>query len=296
MMKLALGCVQFGLPYGVTNKMGQVPITEIEKILACAKQVGITTLDTAAAYGNSEEILGQIALKDCFDIVTKVPALSNGDPQDIHGIVTDSFAKLKVKQLKALMFHHADDLLTSNGPLYYEAAKQFVTNHTISQLGVSVYHVQQLTRLLAQFSFDVVQLPANWLDQRFLTPKVYRQLATKSIEVHARSLFLQGILLQPLEDLPDYFLPFKSWIAAFHSLCLRCHCQPLTLALALVHLHPMIDKAVVGCCSLQQLEEIIEHYQKAEQLTHQNHELLTRVGAKIASDEQKLINPSLWSI
>ncbi|MDT0602856.1 aldo/keto reductase [Thalassotalea castellviae] len=296
MMKLALGCVQFGLAYGVTNKMGQVPLTEIEKILACAKQVGINTLDTAAAYGNSEQILGQLALTNSFDIVTKIPTLSNGDTQSIHEIVTESLAKLNVQCLKALMFHNADDLLTSNGSLYYQGAKQFKADQTIAQLGISVYHVQQLSTLLNQFSFDIVQLPANWLDQRFLTTKLLNQLSNKHIEVHARSLFLQGILIQPFEELPDYFLPFKAWIMAFHALCQRCNCQPLTLALALIHLHPMIDKAVVGCCSLQQLEEIIEHYQKAEQLTHQYHELLTRVGANIASDEQELINPSLWSI
>jgi len=294
-MKLALGCVQFGLAYGVTNKVGQVPLDEISKILAYAKQVGINTLDTAAAYGTSEQVLGQLACDENFDIITKIPSLSDKNTQAISDHVSASLAKLKVKKIKALMFHNANDLLNEGGDIYYQEAKQLITNQTIRQLGVSIYQVEQLTAILNQFSLDIIQLPVNWLDQRFLTKKVAKLISQQQIEIHARSLFLQGILLQPIEDLPPYFLPFKSWIEKFQHLCQRCNCQPLTLALAIIHHNPLIEKAVVGCCSLNQIEEIVFHYHQAKLLSINYSELLS-LGAKIATSEQGLINPSLWSI
>ena len=77
MNKLALGTAQFGLDYGVTNSEGKVQVEEVELILGCAKENSINTLDTAASYGNSEEVLGSIGISD-FQIITKTIPLKNG--------------------------------------------------------------------------------------------------------------------------------------------------------------------------------------------------------------------------
>ena len=58
-MTIILGSAQFGLNYGITNKKGKVSEQELVKILELAAESGITTIDTAPAYGSSEETLGK---------------------------------------------------------------------------------------------------------------------------------------------------------------------------------------------------------------------------------------------
>lgn len=114
----------------------------------------------------------------------------------------------------------------------------------------------------------------------------------KNIEVHVRSLFLQGLLLLPLEQLAPYFQKYKTQLTLFHRKCEELQCHPLTLALSIIHVTPFIDKAVVGCCSKIQLDQIVEHYYLAENLSLKNIDHIK----VLASDDQCLINPSFWPI
>ena len=75
-MKLALGTVQFGVPYGVANSTGQVPESEGSSILSYARTLGIDTLDTAIAYGESERRLGSIGVAG-WNVITKLPEIPN---------------------------------------------------------------------------------------------------------------------------------------------------------------------------------------------------------------------------
>ncbi|MEW6989362.1 aldo/keto reductase [Colwelliaceae bacterium 6441] len=292
-MKLALGTVQFGLNYGITNVKGKVSVAEVEKILALAKNIGITTLDTAAAYGESESVLGELNAGNNFTIVTKIPELST-QSLSIADIVDNSLTRLGCKKIDALLFHHADDLTSSQAHEYYHQAAQLKEQGVINKLGISVYQPEQVVNICQRFNIDIVQLPMNWLDQRFVKNEIKNVLLTT--EVHVRSLFLQGILLADIEDLPAYFLPFKEKINSFHQYCHALHCQPLTLALALIHQQQFIDKAVIGCCSVTQLEQIAEHYLLAQQLINQNTEKMQHIGQKLASNNEALITPSLWNI
>jgi aryl-alcohol dehydrogenase-like predicted oxidoreductase len=130
------------------------------------------------------------------------------------------------------------------------------------------------------------------MDQRFTNTELRQQLQTKKIEVHVRSVFLQGLLLMPLPELAPYFQPFHPQLNSFHALCKQLNCQALTLALSIIHQNPFINKAVIGCCSTQQLEQIIEHYYLAKKLskTHKN------AIAQLSCSNEALINPSNWSI
>lgn len=290
-MKIALGTVQFGLDYGISNSQGKIAIAEVNNILTAAKNHGITTLDTAAAYGNSENILGQLQAGNNFALVTKIPTLAN-QSLSISNIVENSLARLKTKELQALMFHNANDLLGPLGHQYYSHAKALKAQNKIKKLGVSVYSHKQLTDIMASYKIDIVQFPLSCLDQRFIQPSLQQQLISSNIEVHVRSLFLQGLLLMPFKALPQYFHPYKHVLIRFNALCEQLNCQPLTLALSIIHDNPFIDKAVIGCCSVQQLDQIVEHYQLAKQLDVGHKELV----AELAYSDEALINPSNWPI
>ena len=310
-MKLALGTVQFGLDYGISNSQGKIALAEINNILTSAKSHGITTLDTATAYGDSETILGQLQAEENFALVTKIPSLASlplssellTSPSlalqskctqaiSIDDIVEGSLSRLKTKQLKGLMFHSADDLLGSLGHQHFTDAKALKAQKKIKQLGVSVYSPKQLTDILASYKIDIVQFPLSCLDQRFIQPSLQQRLLSNGIEVHVRSLFLQGLILMPVDDLSQYFQPYKHILMRFKSLCDRLNCQPLTLALSIIHANPFIDKAVIGCCSVRQLDQIVEHYHLAKQLDVEHKELV----AELAYNDEALINPSNWPI
>jgi aryl-alcohol dehydrogenase-like predicted oxidoreductase len=125
-MKIALGSVQFGQAYGAFNDAGQVSIAEVEAILDMARSHGITTLDTAQAYGASEEVLGRLEAGKHFTIVTKIPSLAGTSDRAaaIKRCITQSCEALKVQRLDALLFHSANDLLGDSAETCWRTAEQ----------------------------------------------------------------------------------------------------------------------------------------------------------------------------
>src|SRR5947208_2581542 len=98
--KLALGTVQFGLDYGINNASGKVSIKDIADILCRAKKEKVVIIDTAQAYGNSEEILGNIGVHE-FDVVTKFTAL--GKETTLKSTILSSLKRLKLKTLYGVL-------------------------------------------------------------------------------------------------------------------------------------------------------------------------------------------------
>ncbi|BBN81098.1 oxidoreductase [Pseudoalteromonas sp. A25] len=290
-MKLALGTVQFGLNYGVTNSFGQVPKSEVKDILDYARHQGISMLDTAAAYGNSEEVLGQYDKLCNFAVVSKLPSLANSC-EKIENIAKQSLHRLANHRLYALLFHNADDLLNERADEHYEKALSLKEQGICQKIGVSVYSPEQLLQICERFTIDIVQVPLNCFDQRFAQPNC-RQIYNKyNIEVHTRSLFLQGTLLSDISDLPSSFTPFHAAFEKFHRVCDQLSCHPMTLALSLIQNFDFIDKAVLGVCSKLQLEQVCHHYTKAQQLDNLTSEQLS----ELKFHDLALINPANWPI
>jgi aryl-alcohol dehydrogenase-like predicted oxidoreductase len=291
-MKLALGTVQFGLDYGVSNKQGKVLTDEIERILLLAKQAGIDTLDTASAYGCSEQELGDLGASSHFNIVTKLPVMQPGHQPDerqqtVKNHIEQSLQRLNTKTLNGVMFHDVHDLLSPNGAELYKQLQTEKHLKRVSKIGVSVYTPEQLIKCAKQLNLDIVQLPLNCLDQRFLSKEIQVLCAEKKIEVHCRSIFLQGLLLLANEGkLAPYFQPLKHYLTSFWQLAKKLNVTPLQLALAFVEKQQFISKFVVGCCSANELDQIIEAYHAAKNLSFNFTEL--------ACNDEQLIIPANW--
>jgi aryl-alcohol dehydrogenase-like predicted oxidoreductase len=285
-MKLALGTVQFGLDYGVSNTQGQVCPEDVNKILTLANQKYINTLDTAPAYGNSEEILGKIKLTEQFNIVSKIPSLNESDI-DVEKYIKTSLRQLNIKKLAAVLFHQVDDIISS--PFAQERFNSLIKikeQEKTTKIGISVYTPEQLEFCIKHYPIDIVQLPLNCIDQRFISSGWLNKLADKEIEVHCRSIFLQGLLLMSPERLPNYFSPFKKYFQNFVDTAKQLKVSPLSLALAIGHQHKNIDKMVVGCCNAKQLLEIISANVVAKEI---NEDL-----SSLACKNENLIIPSNW--
>lgn len=295
-MKLALGTVQFGLDYGVSNQQGQVSKAQVKEILLEAKSLGIDTLDCAAAYGESERTLGEQIVDSDYDIITKIPELTR-EQTSIISSFEQSLQRLQKKSIHGLLFHQADNLITHPKSIaLFQQLQTLKQQQRVEHIGVSVYNPEQLRHIAAHYPIDIAQVPINIFDQRFLADEMIDLCREKHIRLHVRSLFLQGLILIKEIDLPQYFAPYKDKLLAFSQLAEHLGCSKLALALAIVapnsHSYAdVIDKIVVGVCNKKQLSEIVQAYEQASTLGVTIEELRS-----VADTRLELINPSLWSL
>jgi len=286
-MNIVIGTAQFGLNYGVSNQNGQVTNSVAAQILHFAQNVGITSLDTAFAYGNSHEVIGstQTSLPVPFNIITKL-SVDNLSTEQVIKQVQASLSQLRCTQIDAILLHQADELLSERKVENYQKLSALKALGLCKKIGVSFYHPEQFFQLPTEITLDIIQVPLNIFDQRFLAPEVQKKVHSENIEVHARSLFLQGLLLMPATQLPVYFTPFKLQLNAFHQMLKKEQLTALQACLSFAKSTDFVDKFVIGVNQLAELEQIVLEY------THLNKRQFT----EYASTELGLINPALWQL
>ena len=195
MNRIILGGAQLGLPYGVLGTGEKLNATEVKDLLDAAESIGIQTIDTAIAYGTSESVIGDYS-NSRFKIITKLPPLPN-DVNDVSGWVRQqidgSLTRLQTKNIDALLLHHPQDLTGEFGVKLEKVIGELLSEGVMKRFGVSIYAPDELTTIVGHFPIDVVQTPFNVFDQR-ITPWL-ETLSRNGIEVHARSVFLQGLSL-----------------------------------------------------------------------------------------------------
>lgn len=285
-MKLALGTAQFGLAYGIANTEGQVSADAATRILSCARKAGMDTIDTAIAYGESEQRLGEAGVGG-WRIVSKLPAIPDGCA-DIPGWVASNVAasleRLKVHSLRGLLLHRPVQLLEADGPHLYQALLELQDAGKIEKIGISIYEPSELDALCPRYAFDLVQAPFNVFDRRLVTSGWLHRLHADGVEVHVRSAFLQGLLLMPTSKLPVGFERWESLWAAWWRWIADADLNPLRAALGHVLSYPEIDRFVVGVDSLEHLKEILGSAQGLQQ----------RAPDTLSSIDSDLLNPARW--
>lgn len=280
-MKLALGTAQFGLNYGVTNQNGQVTIEEVKSILNFAKNNGIDTLDTASGYGNSEQVLGKVGVNG-YRIVTKTASLKNGVNGVINGFY-QSLERLNKKAVDGLLIHDINEVNSKDFNDLFRKLNELKQQGLVNKIGFSTYTPEQIDFLLESFDFDMVQLPFNVFDNRLIQGGQLKSLKKQGVEIHARSVFLQGVLLD-FDNLSDYFLTWKDWFEAYQVIVGDSKLTLLEYALNFVLNVKEIDKVLIGVNSKIQLKEIVQSVKNQ-----------SGIGAHPINDVN-LLNPSLWKV
>ena len=287
-MKLALGTAQFGLHYGVANTQGKVGHSSAREIITYCRSKGIRTLDTAIAYGESEQCLGDIGVGG-FDIVTKLPPLPDGT-SNIEGWVikevTSSISRLNVKSLDGLLLHRPEQLLGRNGGAIVAALIKLKDAGIIRKFGVSVYSPEELPSLFSVHDFDLVQCPFNLVDRRLVSSGWLEKLNSLGVEVHVRSSFLQGLLLMPREKIPQYFWDWDLLWDRWYEWLNDHNVSPIDACLAYVFAESNVDKVIVGVDSKIQLKQIVAFHDAPLSLDFPD----------ISSQDARLLNPSNWKI
>ena len=263
-MKIGLGTAQFGLDYGISNRSGQVDEREIREIIAVAEHAGVRVVDTAAAYGDAQDRLGRaLAPNHAFRIVTKLPLLPDGlgiaaTDEWVRGTFAASLGRLRAVAVYGLLVHRVADLLGPGGTQLWSTLASIQGDGAVEKIGASVYTAHDLDSLLERYPLQLVQVPLNVFDQRLLESGHLERLKAAEVEVHARSVFLQGLLLMDPDTLADpYFDPSLAPLAAFRSAAAAVGCTPLQAAVSFAMSVGEIDAAVVGVTDAAQFAEII---------------------------------------
>ena len=288
MTKIGLGTVQWGLDYGISNNGGITPASEVKKILKRAKELGICVLDTAPTYGSAESKIGENKNLNSFRIISKTIHFNHNESiQDFTNSLHASIQILGGKQLYGVLFHRPKILLDPNGMERWAVLESFKLRGLIKKIGVSIYTGDEILKLFPKYTIDVIQVPLNVFDQRLIKQGHLKKLKDGGVEIHARSIFLQGLLLMTPERWPKYFLPFLKKLRAWHTLLKEQNVTALEAATSFVVSQSEVDIALFGVSNVKQLEEI-----KAASLTTIDNNIFR----KLASDDASLINPSNWGL
>lgn len=287
-MKLAIGTVQFGIDYGISPSNNQVRPVEIKKILDFAYSNNIDLLDTAIAYGTSEKILGKVNVSN-FKVVTKTryfdnPQINDNDVKLLNKDFHQSLENLKKKSVYGVLIHNADDLLKPGAKKLIEQLQEFKKVGKIKKLGASVYNHTQLKFIVDNFDIDLVQLPFNILDRRMVNNGILSQLQKKGIEIHARSIFLKGLLLMSDKNRPDKFNRWGSLWKVWHEWLNDNQITALQASIRHAISMKELSKVLVGVETREQLEQIVVACEGT----------LPKLPLELYTNDVDLLNPSNW--
>lgn len=287
-MKLALGTAQFGLNYGIANTAGRIDLTEAARIVSLADRQGIDTLDTAIAYGDSEDALGKIGVTG-WKLISKLPAL----PEPcidvtgwVHAQVEASLSRLGVGQLYAVLLHRPAQLFEHHGAALFSGMQDLVSRGMVQKIGVSIYDPSELNQLLTHWSFGLVQAPMSVFDRRLVESGWARRLHEKSVELHTRSAFLQGLLLMPPGSRPAWFRRWESLWASWDNWLYENSLSPLEACLRFALSVPEVDRVIVGVDSATHLQEIL--------VSASGH--VPDYSSAPYTDDPILLNPAHWNL
>ncbi|KIX22391.1 hypothetical protein SY27_00600 [Flavobacterium sp. 316] len=282
-MKLALGTVQFGLQYGISNTKGIPTDLDLSQIIETAVKNNIYTFDTAIAYGNAEERIAAF-LPNEAQIISKFPKYSSNS--ELKENIERSIIRLKQDRLYGFMAHNGDFLIEN--PKLWDVLVDFKTKSKIQKIGYSLYTPKQLEALLQlDLIPDIIQIPFSLLDQKF-TP-YFEELKKTNVEIHCRSVFLQGLYFLNTESLPEKLIPLKTELNQLKEIANQYKISIADLALNFACLNKNIDKVVIGVENEKQLTDNINA------VNHWNldNSIFEAINA-IKVTHKELLNPANW--
>lgn len=280
--KLILGTVQFGVDYGVNNQSGKVEESEVCNILNLASS-SISMLDTSSAYGSSEQVLGRMIAetKTVFKIISKYPK----SELSIEEFFRKSLICLGQSCLYGYLVHNFEFYLLN--PSQWDQMRALRDKGLVEKIGFSLYSTEELDYLLKHnIDFDLLQLPYSVLDRQF--ESYLPLLKERKVEIHVRSVFLQGLIFKDIHTLSDKLLPFTPYLQSLKSYCDLKNISVEELALNFVLSNDNIDGVLIGVDNSTQLRKNIKCSVRG--INSEDIDFIESIQIK----EKQLLNPVNW--
>ena len=302
-----VGSCQLGLDYGISNNTGKPKFDVSEKLIKKAIENGVSYIDTASAYEESEAVIGR-SLSGGWDsrvnIVTKLAPLSGTLDESCSGeacakaeaSVYKSCLSLGINKLDVLLVHRVEDIFNWNRDVW-NTLLQLKNNGYIDKLGASVQSRYELLKIINLPDVSHIQLPFNILDYRWsdCSKEIYKTKSSKSLIIHARSAFLQGLLLSDNKqhwskancDDPQEIL---TWLSSTAKSLKRVSIKDLCLSY--VRSQPWVDAVVVGMETEEQLMSNIDLFSMPKMSSDD----ITFVNNSRPVVSPNLLNPASWKV
>jgi uncharacterized protein len=253
--KLCLGTVQFGLKYGINNKIGLLSDDEIFQILDFSFQNGIIKLDSADAYGSAIDMIGRYHRQSSnkFEINSKFTLSSRG----LESVLEESLIRLHVDRLHLYQFHDYGEF--EKNPETHQQVIALKKSQLINQIGVSVYSNEEMMKLSGYDFIDVIQFPFNLLDNHSQRQKAMQLCIERGKTLHARSVFLQGLFYKDFDEYPDKLRQLLPYTKKLIEISSKANIPMSQLALNYALQESDVDTVIIGVDSLAQLKENVEN-------------------------------------
>ena len=283
--KIVLGTAQLDEKYGLKNNRKKILPKKMKDILKFAKSKKIFFLDTASSYKNSEKILSKVNLNG-FNIIGKIEKVRHykNISKVIKKKIISSKKKLGIKSFYGYLIHDEKDLYSKKGPEIYNSLLKFKKQGLIKKIGISIYNFKDLLKIINKFKLDIIQLPYNLLDRRLENKKLIKIFKKKKIEIHIRSIFLQGILLKEIHELPKKFKVFQKDLIKIDNFSKKNKISKLELCINFVFFKNYTNKIIIGIEEKKNIEDILK--------INLNYKLKKIPNFKF--NNPKLINPRSW--
>ena len=286
--RLVLGTVQLGMAYGVANMHGAPTKEEAFVILDAALEGGINTFDTAAAYGNSEEVLGSwIKAREQKEAVSIVTKIKGDDAATIREEIEDSLSRLQIPKLDGCLLHTPQNMYKAdvmNSLIYTKKAG------LASNIGVSVYDEVDALHAL-ELGVDYIQVPYNAFDQRLDATDFFERAKEHGVTVFARSPFLQGLLLMDPEHLSPHLTHARLSLEQFTEIAKQHDLSQLEAAFGFAYRHCRADHIVFGVDTVAQLKEITS---APERLSAEHAPWIDEIVSAFQTMDRTITDPRSW--
>lgn len=293
MPSLVLGTAQLGFKYGIANKTGQPDQATAKAIIQTAWENSIHEFDTAQGYGISEQVLGKALselgiAKEALVISKFSPDINHLDPTAMSRAIDDSIARIGVPSLYGMLLHR-EELLDLWDKGLAEILHGFVSSGRVKFIGVSIYSPERAIEALNTEGIDMVQLPTNILDRRFEEAGVFELADKKGGKVYIRSIFLQGLLLMDLKEIPEKMVFAKPVLEKLESLSTDLGLTRKEMALSYIKSEIPDARVIFGADTPEHVRENLLCWEK-EPLPS----LGTRVKDLFNHIDERILNPALW--
>jgi len=282
--KIVIGTANFANQYGIIPSKNKINRKEIKKIFNYARLKKINFLDTAYNY-NNDKILKDVNIKN-WNIVTKV-----NFKQAKENYLSKAKKILKINEFYGVLVHlkNTREISSQNNYKLFQLLMKLKSKKIIKKIGFSTYTPEDINLLIKKFNFDFIQCPVNILDNRLIDNGLLKKLKKKKIEIHARSIFLQGLLLKNSTNFPKELKQFKTIFEDYQNYVNNLQMPKLEICLNYIRKIKEIDKIVIGINNKKQLVTIINSLNKKKKIN------LPKLIIRQKSNLSKLIDLRKWN-
>lgn len=255
--KLGLGCSQLGLDQPPAAPRGRPPEREAVEALQIAARTGLKILDAQVQFPRAETLIGNLMPRpNPFRTLVRCVRPDRG-PDHVEDELRQCLRRLRLDKADTVMVQSAGDLFSSHGPAMWDRLKKLRDEGLFQGVGVSVFASDDPVGLARRFKPDVLQAPVSLLDQRLIVSGALAEIAGLGVEVHLRSIFLQGLLFLPPDRMPVALRGQAGPLSRVRRLIAEGRSDPLQAALWFALSRPEAHHVIVGVASAAELQAVI---------------------------------------